>query len=166
MSRVSVIKSGSWSLMDTSAQLAGFWRRLMAAVYDLLLASAVCVLASVFAFVVVRFGLPLLWQGIASDDFGLWLSVQWWFRLWLIFSMAAFYVYFWTRGGQTLGMAAWRLRVVDRQGQPLTVKIACLRLCCCFLGLGNLCCLFKPKLGLQDLLCNTQVVVLPKTKRP
>lgn len=40
-------------------------------------------------------------------------------RLYLITVVAAFYVYFWTRGGQTLGMRAWRFRVIREDGNNL-----------------------------------------------
>lgn len=40
-------------------------------------------------------------------------------RLYLLAVVAIFFVYFWTRGGQTLGMRAWRLRVVTEAGEPL-----------------------------------------------
>ena len=52
---------------------------------------------------------------------------------WILFaamlaSAAAFYIWFWCRSGQTLGMLAWRLRVQDYQGQLLTPGRAILRL--------------------------------------
>lgn len=33
-----------------------------------------------------------------------------------------FYTYFWYKGGQTLGMTSWRLRVVNLAGNSLTIK--------------------------------------------
>lgn len=45
----------------------------------------------------------------------------------LFFSLAAYFVWFWTHGGQTLAMKAWRIRVVDRHGRPLRYGRAFLR---------------------------------------
>lgn len=151
--------------MDESLILSGFWRRFCAALYDLLLASAVCVLAAAIAFAVARLALPLLWQNISNDDFGYWLSQQWWYRLWLFVAVCSFYVYCWSHGGQTLGMAAWRIRLVTQSGHHLSWRQALLRFFCCLFGLSNLLLLFNTKRGLQDILCRTQVVVLPKVKK-
>ena len=35
-----------------------------------------------------------------------------------------FYVWFWCRGGQTLGMKVWKIRLVDQQGNPVTTQQA------------------------------------------
>ena len=51
----------------------------------------------------------------------------------LLATWLAFYLYFWTRQGQTLGMRAWRLAVADENGQPLTIARACKRWCCALL---------------------------------
>ena len=50
--------------------------------------------------------------------------------LYTLYLFAVSFLYFawaWTRGGQTLGMRAWRLRVVRRNGLPLTWGQAALR---------------------------------------
>lgn len=40
--------------------------------------------------------------------------------------LAAYFVYFWTRGGQTLAMQTWNIRVVRRDGRPLSrVRALC-----------------------------------------
>ena len=39
----------------------------------------------------------------------------------------AFFAYFWTHGGQTLGMRAWRLRLLRADGARLTCSDAALR---------------------------------------
>ena len=38
-----------------------------------------------------------------------------------------FFAWFWTHGGQTLGMKAWRLKLVHLDGSPLTWRDALLR---------------------------------------
>jgi uncharacterized RDD family membrane protein YckC len=34
--------------------------------------------------------------------------------------LGIYFVWFWSHGGQTVAMKAWNIRVVDRQGRPLT----------------------------------------------
>jgi uncharacterized RDD family membrane protein YckC len=48
-------------------------------------------------------------------------------QLFLFAVLAAYFVYFWSRSGQTLAMKTWHIRVVDRDGQPLKPLRALLR---------------------------------------
>jgi len=80
-------------------------RRLAALVYDLMLLAAVLFMATL-AIYVLRGGRP-----VAPGTL--------WFQLTLGAVAAVFFTWFWTHGGQTLGMRAWSLRLVDRQGQPI-----------------------------------------------
>lgn len=41
--------------------------------------------------------------------------------------LGLYFVWFWCRGGQTLAMKTWNVRVVDTQGRPLTPGRALLR---------------------------------------
>lgn len=76
--------------------------------------------------------------------------------------ISVFFVFFWSRSGQTIGMRAWRLRVQTQTGHVISKKTALKRLLPTLLGLGNFAVLFdrKNKLSLQDKLTNTEVVVL------
>ncbi|MBT8446493.1 MAG: RDD family protein [Gammaproteobacteria bacterium] len=49
------------------------------------------------------------------------------FRLYLAAVIAAYFILSWCLGGQTVGMKAWRLRLVSASGGPVTVSAACLR---------------------------------------
>lgn len=74
-----------------------------------------------------------------------------------------FFVYFWTRGGQTLGMRAWRLRVQNSDGSLITPAQAVIRVGTSAFGLANFLVPFdSKKQGLHDMLAKTEVVVLPK----
>ena len=44
---------------------------------------------------------------------------SWWFALSLLAVAMVFFCSFWVHGGQTLGMRAWRIRVVCEDGSPL-----------------------------------------------
>ena len=80
--------------------IAGFVRRLAAMLYDGLLLIALIMLAT--ALITLPLGMP-------SDA---WLIVYQVFLFEII--PLVFFCGFWINGGQTLGMRAWRLRIVDR----------------------------------------------------
>jgi len=46
------------------------------------------------------------------------------FQVYLLTTSAAYFVYCWTHGGQTLPMKTWRIRLVDRNGDTVTVRLA------------------------------------------
>lgn len=75
-----------------------------------------------------------------------------------------FYGWFWTHGGQTLGMKAWHLYITKPDGKfigwPLAAKrYACALLSWACLGLGFLWVLFHPQRKTwHDLLTDTQMV--------
>lgn len=85
---------------------APLWRRLTAAIYDGLLLLAIWMVAAL-AEVLVRDQLLGLERNAA-------LQFAYFFAVGL-----AFFGWFWTHGGQTLGMRAWKLRVRDADGGPL-----------------------------------------------
>jgi uncharacterized RDD family membrane protein YckC len=41
-------------------------------------------------------------------------------QLFLLLVLAVYFVWFWSRGGQTVAMKAWHIRLVDREGRPVT----------------------------------------------
>ncbi len=146
---------------------AGFIRRFGSWVYDVLLAFAVYMVAGAIAFllfnILIKFGVismagfdhaidlknSSLLYSLLVNGFG-------------IFWIAFFFVWFWSRSGQTLGMKAWRLRVQNQDGTRISATTAIARLLPTLLGLGNILVLFdrKNKLSLQDKITNTEVVVL------
>ena len=79
-----------------------------------------------------------------------------------------FFAWFWTHGGQTLGMRAWRMRIRSLDGSPVSwtqagkrFAVACLSWP--LLGLGVLWILWdKEKLSWHDRVSGTELVVLPK----
>ncbi len=82
------------------------WRRLAALCYDLLLLAALALLFTQLV-LVVRLGTPVP-------------PGTWWFSLCLLAIIVLFFCGFWVHGGQTLGMRAWRIRVVRDDGGALT----------------------------------------------
>ena len=83
------------------------------------------------------------------------------YQLWLALWVCGFYALFWSKGGQTLGMRAWRLKVQHPNGQNLSFITACARVVWSLAGIGNLYILLNSdKLALQDKLTRSEVVVL------
>lgn len=91
-------------------------------------------------------------------------------RVTFILTPFLFYLFFWLRDGQTLGMRAWRLRIQQFDGTPITVKQAIVRLFAAILswlplGLGFFWMNFTPTYRMwHDTLSQTEIVQLPKVK--
>lgn len=85
---------------------AGLARRLSSAVYEMLLLTAV-MLAAAIPFVAATQSLE---PGLARRLI----------RGYLLLIAACYFIWQWLRGGQTLAMKTWRIRLVTRDGSPLT----------------------------------------------
>ena len=153
----------------SSLERAGFVRRLLAMIYDTLVATAVGMCAAmvmIVTLVVMLKNGALDLQGYAEPadliqaSFGYKLLIQTWVGLWI----AGFFLWFWRRGGQTLGMRAWRLRIYSTVDEPMTWPRLFIRLIASLGGLGTLLVLFdfKNKQSLQDRLAKTEVLKLTK----
>ena len=146
---------------------AGLARRLAAALYDGLLILALWfflgfVLAVIESIVQPRDPTGVV-EPLVPAAFGPLVTLA----LWLI--AAGFYVWFWRRGGQTLGMKTWHLRLITVDGRPLTPAMAWTRaavgtLSWLALGAGYLWLLVAGRTW-HDLASHTRVVVLPKESR-
>lgn len=88
----------------------------------------------------------------------------------LLLGTFAFYSWFWMHGGQTLGMRAWRLQVVDAHldGRPLNLLQCLSRFLMALIslsafGLGYLWVLFSPSGdSWHDTFSGTRTLLLPK----
>jgi uncharacterized RDD family membrane protein YckC len=129
---------------------AGFGRRLASALYDLLLVVALVFIAT-FPFI-----------AFFGD------STQGWRRhllqAWILAVVGAYFVWFWTRGGQTLPMKTWHIRLVGRDGARIGTARAIHRyflavLGSAALGLGFLWALVdRDRQFLHDRLAGTSLV--------
>lgn len=145
---------------------AGLVRRLGVLLYDFMTLIALLMLAMLLALALVagleKAGLLSL---VGYQDAAEYIQRHaLWFQLYLLIWVLWFYLYFWCKAGQTLGMRAWRLLLVQQNGAPVTFKQALIRLFTALGGLGNLWLLvrWKQKLALQDQLSGTMVLVLSK----
>ena len=138
-------------------QNAGFLRRLMAMVYDSFL------IAALFFIVTVPFVLQVGEQTLTHDP-----VVHTLYQLVLVLAAFLFFGWFWTHGGQTLGMRAWRLRTIKKDGSPMDWPASMMRFAAALLslacfGLGFLWILIDPeRLAWHDHLSRTRVLLEPK----
>ena len=101
---------------SVSARPAPLWLRLLAAIYDLLpllalwFASTVLILAaSGGAFDVHRVAHKVMLQTV------------------VVLVSASYFALSWSRGGQTIGMRPWRLRIVSADGGSVTLRMSLVR---------------------------------------
>ena len=131
---------------------ASLFKRLAALIYDSFV---------VFSFLILMTTLALLCNQGRSL-----LPYKSYFLMYLLLTTGFFLTWFWRQGGQTLGMLAWKIKVLNKSNQPLTGKQAILRYCLslfsvCGGGLGLLWCLIdKEGQSLHDRLSGTKVVSL------
>ncbi|QOR40155.1 RDD family protein [Billgrantia diversa] len=145
---------------------AGLGRRLGAMLYDALLVLAIWILIAVLhvAFVRLVLGLDaeLVGQGAPQR-----LTLQ----LALLVGAFVFFAFSWMRGGMTLGMQAWRLRVQTRSGHSITLHQSLVRYLVAWLslaafGLGYFWVLFdSERRSWPDIASGTRIVVIPKASR-
>jgi uncharacterized RDD family membrane protein YckC len=134
-------------------------RRLAAILYDSVLVFALLILA--FALLVIPLG---MWLDIDAGQ----IARNPLARLYLAAVIAGFFCWFWLRGGETLGMRTWRIKLVRDDGRPLTLKDCLLRqgaalLSWAALGLGFAWSLFDPdRLTWHDRLTGTRLVMVKK----
>jgi uncharacterized RDD family membrane protein YckC len=148
---------------------AGFFRRLAAIIYDLLVAVAVGMCAAMVMLVAL---LLLTENGLInnlgyehfSDVISHSLLYQTILQVWVGGWVIGFFLWFWRNGGQTIGMRAWRLRLFSTNDKSMGYGRAFIRLLCSLGGLGTLLVLldFKHKQSLQDRIASTEMLVLSK----
>ena len=124
-----------------SSTPASLWLRLAAAIYDLF---------PLIALWMATAALALLVAGGHVDPAHPTIEWRIGLRSALLVVTAGYFVISWARGGQTIGMRAWRLRVVGEDGAALTWPRALLRfvVACVSLGavgIGFLWCLFDAR---------------------
>ncbi len=155
------IKTQSPAEKTIPVTIASFWLRLIAWIYDLLGAIAVFILALVIGYLVIYL-VTLPWVTNGGDVSTALSNNPLWF-LYLALSVQYYYVWCWVKGGQTIGMRTWRLKLCHPDGTLLNWKQAYQRSFASLGGLSLLWCLVdSDKRGLHDILCGSLVVVLPK----
>lgn len=106
--------------MNPDSPSPGLIRRLAAIFYDLCLLFAVC-------FVATALLLPFNAGEAFSGD-------QFFYSFYLLTVSFIFFGWFWTHGGQTLGMRSWKLAVLTETKQNISWKQALIRFICAILS--------------------------------
>lgn len=124
---------------DNRLQYAGLVRRLMAIMYDLFLLLAMLFIATAIAMIFN--------QGNAIEPGQ---AIYPFYIVYLLVLSFVFYGWFWTHGGQTLGMKTWKMRLQQDDGKPLSWNLALIRFAIALvsgsvLGLGFIWSLFESK---------------------
>ena len=100
----------------------GIMRRLFSMLYEILLLLAV-LFFSAYIFLAVT-------QNAQSA------AIKVVFQVYLVSIMAIYFLWFWCKGGQTLAMKTWRLRLVSAHGASATLSQCGLRFVAAFIGIG------------------------------
>ena len=139
---------------STIAPPASLLRRMGGMLYDGLMMVAVWGTTAIIGTAINHFQAPsgVLWQSL------------------LFLELYFFCAWFWREDGQTIGMMAWRMRVLSLDGTPITFNQATMRfagalLSFMCLGLGYLWILVDPDgRSWGDIMSDSRVVVEPKAK--
>lgn len=147
------------------SQRASFRRRLFAWIYDVLVVIAILMVAAGLELAVVHVLAANHWLVLpVNGDEASFVAGKWWHSAYFLLIAVLFTAYFWVKGGQTLGMRAWRLQVLRLDGGPLSFGQAVLRSLASLAGLSSLWVIVNrtEKLALHDYLAKTQVITLSK----
>jgi uncharacterized RDD family membrane protein YckC len=129
-----------WNRM-TPTSAAPAWRRFTAIVYDALAVVAIVMVVGLLA--------QMATGGKLVGDHG--QPLTWWYQPLQGVVVGAYFLVSWVRGGQTLGMRPWRIRVTDTDGAPATWRRGLVRLLVAALPL--LLVLLYPMVSLKAALC-------------
>ena len=99
--------------MTTSNATIGFWRRVVSLIYESLLLLAIWFIASFIFHLVFRDPTAVYFRPL--------------FQFYLLVVTGYYFTWFWTRGGQTLAMQTWKMRVITVDGYRLKMRQAMAR---------------------------------------
>jgi len=147
---------------------AGLLRRLAALLYDAFLVAAIWMLIGFVVELIAGTDTNQLVDGKVQTD----PLVDNILFILMLASSCGFYLWFWMKSGQTLGMIAWRIKLVDQHGQLIKLQQGLLRFVTAwpaffFFGVGYFW-IYIDSHGdaLHDKISKTRVVVVPKSHRP
>jgi uncharacterized RDD family membrane protein YckC len=139
--------------------MPSFFRCLAALIYESLLLLAVLALGLL---------LPYILLGALANV----AAHPWVHRAHFFLLLGLYFIGFWLRGGQTLAMKTWRLKLIDKSGAPVRPMQAALRYLVAwpsilFLGLGLLWRFVDPdQQFLHDRIAGTRLILCQKGKAP
>lgn len=148
------------SKLIISGESASLQRRLGAMVYDALLIIALWMLIGAFMLIFTE-------DSRITPKTPILFGAQ---RILFILTWCVFYLFFWWRDNQTLGMRAWNIYLVANDQKQLTMSQMLIRLLfslisflCCGLGFFWIFC-NKNRSTWHDMISKTQVIYVPSNK--
>jgi len=141
------------SLARQAVELAGLRRRLASMLYESLLLLGVLALTFMVPLLVIGMGLDYTPDG----------AILW---AYIFLVLGGYFLWYWTRSGQTLAMQTWKLRIVSANGGPVPLSQGWLRYSLawpsvCFFGVGVLWAIVdRDHQFLHDRLAGTRIVLL------
>ena len=127
--------------VTTKYEKIGFIKNIIICMYDLMLLFS------------VLFFMSLPWVVITSGEA---VSGSILYQLYLLIIILTYYLYFWVKHGQTLGMKSWKTYVLNTDNTRINIRQGTLRLTLALMG-GHLVLIFTNK-SLQDIISNSHIV--------
>ena len=121
----------------------GFIKNIIICVYDLML------LFSVLFFMSLPWVLVTSGEAVTGNIF---------YQLYLLIIILTYYLWFWIKHGQTLGMKSWKTYVLNTDYTKINIRQGILRIILALVG-GHLILIFTNK-SLQDIISNSHIVKL------
>ena len=127
--------------MDIRYQNIGFIKNMIICLYDLLLLFS------------ILFFLSLPWITFYGGEA---IKGNILYQLYLLLIILSYYLWFWVKHGQTLGMKSWKVYIVNAENKKITLKQGLIRILMSLLG-GHLLLIFYRK-SLQDIISKTYIL--------
>ena len=121
----------------------GFIKNIIICIYDIMLLFSVLFFMSL-PWVIVTNG-----EAVAGNIF---------YQLYLLIIILTYYLWFWIKHGQTLGMKSWKTYVLNSDNTKINIRQGILRIILALVG-GHLVLIFIGK-SLQDIVSNSHIVKL------
>ena len=151
-------RPGPEGLGRPAVELAGLRRRLASMLYETLLLLGVLALTFMVPLLILGVGMNYTPPG----------GVLWGY---VLLVLGGYFVWYWRRGGQTLAMQTWKMRIVTSTGGVVSVKQAWLRYALAWpsvwlAGIGLWWALLDPdRQFLHDRLAGTRIILLPPSPK-
>jgi len=129
--------------MVNKYEKVGFIKNIIICIYDLMLLFSVLFFMSM-PWVIVTSG-----EAVIGNIF---------YQLYLLIIILTYYLWFWIKHGQTLGMKSWKTYVLNTDNTKINIRQGLLRIILALVG-GHLVLIFTSK-SLQDIISDSHIVKL------
>ena len=129
--------------MVNKYEKVGFIKNIIICIYDLMLLFS------------VLFFMSLPWMIVTSGEA---VIGNIFYQLYLLIIILTYYLWFWIKHGQTLGMKSWKTYVLNTDNTKINIRQGILRIILALVG-GHLVLMFTSK-SLQDIISDSHIVKL------